>query len=139
MTQVGWEYFEHQADVGIRGFGDTIEAAFQQAAIALTTVITHAEVRAEKSFPVQCTASTIEDLFVDWLNNLIYEMATRNLLIGRSQVKIKGATLKATVWGEGVDVSRHQPAVEVKGATYTELKVKEDENGNWLVQCVLDV
>lgn len=139
MTQKGWEYFEHQADVGIRGFGDTLEEAFQQAAIALTTVITHAEVRAEESFPVQCAASTVEDLFVDWLNNLIYEMATRNLLIGHTQVNILGATLKATVWGEGVDVSRHQPAVEVKGATYTELKVEEDEDGKWLVQCVLDV
>lgn len=139
MKQSGWEHFEHQADVGICGFGDTLEKVFQEAASALTAVITPVEVRAVESFPVSCTASNVEDLFVAWLNNLIYEMATRNLLVGRTEVTIRGTVLNATVWGEQVDVSRHQPAVEVKGATYTELKIQKNEDGNWVVRCVLDV
>jgi tRNA nucleotidyltransferase (CCA-adding enzyme) len=38
-----------------------------------------------------------------------------------------------------VRVERHQPAVEVKGATYTALKVARDEQGRWVAQCVVDV
>jgi SHS2 domain-containing protein len=47
--------------------------------------------------------------------------------------------LRATAWGEPVEVTRHQPAVEVKGATYTELRVQRTEDGGWLAQCVVDV
>jgi len=36
-------------------------------------------------------------------------------------------------------VARHQPTVEVKGATYTELKVAQDALGQWVAQCVVDV
>jgi SHS2 domain-containing protein len=38
-----------------------------------------------------------------------------------------------------VDIGRHKPAVEVKGATYTQLKVARDEAGAWMAQCVVDV
>ena len=35
-----WEHFPHDADIGVRGFGPTVVAAFEQAALALTAVIT---------------------------------------------------------------------------------------------------
>lgn len=63
-------------------------------------------------------------------------MATRQMLFSRFEVHIRSQHLHATVWGEAIDIARHQPAVEVKGATYTELLVKQDENGIWLAQCV---
>ena len=78
-------------------------------------------------------------LLVDWLNALVYEMATRRMLFSRFEVRLDGTRLHATAWGEPVDVARHRPAVEVKGATYTQLKVARDEQGGWLAQCVVDV
>jgi SHS2 domain-containing protein len=77
-------------------------------------------------------------LLVDWLNALVYEMATRHMLFGRFDVAIDGATLKATAWGERVDVARHEPAVEIKGATYTALRL-ERLDGHWVAQCIVDV
>jgi len=73
----GWEHFPHAADVGVRGFGRTAAEAFEQAAIALTAVITTAEIRPAVSVKVQCEAPDIELLFVEWLNAIIYEMAVR--------------------------------------------------------------
>lgn len=35
-----WEHFEHGADIGVRGIGATKASAFEQAALALTGVIT---------------------------------------------------------------------------------------------------
>ncbi len=61
------------------------------------------------------------------------------MLFSRFEVTLEEHRLHATAWGEAVDVSKHQPAVEIKGATYTELKVGRDESGQWLAQCVVDV
>jgi tRNA nucleotidyltransferase (CCA-adding enzyme) len=89
--------------------------------------------------PIVCEAPDDELLLVDWLNALVYEMATRKMLFSRFNVRVNDHLLHATAWGEPVEVARHQPAVEVKGATYTELSVKRDEEGRWVAQCVVDV
>ncbi len=88
---------------------------------------------------MDCEAPDPELLFVDWLNALVFEMATRKMLFSRFHVELNGTQLHATACGEPVDVNRHQPAAEVKGATYTELAVREDEPGKWRAQCVVDV
>ena len=134
-----WELFPHQADIGVRGYGATQAEAFEQAALALTAVIADpAEVSSVESVRITCEAPDAELLLADWLNRLVYEMATRNMLFGRFEVKLQGDRLDAQAWGEPIDAARHRPAVEVKGATYTELKVRE-QDGGWLAQCVVDV
>jgi len=67
------------------------------------------------------------------------EMATRGMLFSRYEARIERTHLVGTAWGESVDVAKHRPAVEVKGATYTSLDVRRDEDGAWLAQCVVDV
>jgi len=139
QSAAGWEHFPHEADVGVRGFGRTAAEAFEQAALALTAVVTHAEVEPKISVEVGCEAPDLELLFVEWLNAIIYEMAVRNMLFGRFSVGIEGTRLEGTLWGESVDVSRHAPASEPKGATYTALRVASDKNGLWSAACVVDV
>jgi tRNA nucleotidyltransferase (CCA-adding enzyme) len=135
-----WEHFAHEADMGVRGFGMTKEEAFEQAALALTAVVTDPKTVTENEVvEITCEAPDDELLFVDWLNALVFEMATRHMLFGRFEVHIDGQRLKGKAWGENVDVVRHQPAVEVKGATYTALRVGQGESGEWLAQCVVDV
>lgn len=134
-----WEHFEHMADIGVRGIGDTLAAAFEQAALAMTAVITDIElIEPRDVLEIACEAPDHEILFADWLNTLIYEMATRRMLFSRFEVAIDGMRLQGRAWGEPVNVARHQPGVEIKGATFTELRVgRLDEL--WLAQCVLDV
>jgi tRNA nucleotidyltransferase (CCA-adding enzyme) len=135
-----WEHFAHGADIGVRGVGPTKPAAFEQIALALTGVVTDpAAVRPLVAVPISCEAPTDDLLLVDWLNALVYEMATRRMLFSAFVVEIDGSRLAATAWGEGVDLARHQPAVEVKGASYTALDVRRLNDGHWLVQCVVDV
>jgi SHS2 domain-containing protein len=136
----GWEHFPHEADTGVRGIGSTKEKAFEGAGLALTAVITDpASVSPQEAVAITCQAPDEELLLVDWLNALVYEMATRNMLFSRFNVRFNDHSLHATAWGEPIEVARHQPAVEVKGATYTELTVKRDEQGRWIAQCVVDV
>jgi SHS2 domain-containing protein len=135
-----WEHFPHDADVGVRGFGPTVATAFEQAALALTSVITDLDsIRTERTVEVHCQAPDIELLLVDWLNALIYEMATRQMLFSEFHVRIDGTVLHGQVIGEKIDVLRHKPAAEIKGATFSELEVAQAADGIWHAQCIVDV
>ena len=135
-----WEHFPHEADMGVRGFGVTKAQAFEQAALALTAVTTdpqQVDPQTERHFT--CNAPDDELLLIDWLNALIYEMACGHMVFGRFDVTITDHHLKAIAHGEPVDRMKHEPAVEIKGATYTELSVREIEGNGWVAQCVVDV
>ncbi|MBH2043624.1 MAG: archease [Comamonadaceae bacterium] len=135
-----WAHFEHRADIGVRGTGPSREAAFEQAALALTAVVTPPErVMPHHRVELACEAADDESLLVAWLNALVYEMAVRRMLFSRFQVVIDGQHLRASAWGEPVSVPRHRPAVEIKGATFTGLRVAPDTHGAWLAQTVVDV
>jgi len=135
-----WEHYAHGADIGVRGIGPTVEEAFEQAAVALAGVITDPSlVELKEEVIIQCQAPDKEVLLVDWLNALVYEMAVRRLILARFHVSIEGNQLDGRAWGEEANVARHEPAVEVKGATYTDLFVGQTSGGAWVAQCVVDV
>ena len=140
MNEPGWEHFEHGADIGVRGYGHSLAEAFSQVALALTAVIAEpATIDSSKPITVQCQAPDDELLLTDWLNAIVYEMAVHKMLFSRFEVEIDNQRLQATLWGEPVSAEKHKPVVEVKGATYTELKVQQGDNGLWLAQCIVDV
>ena len=135
-----WEHFPHGADVGVRGVGRTKQSAFEQAALAMTAVVSDpASVAPDVEVRMSCEAPDEELLLVDWLNALIYEMATRHMLFSRFEVHLDRTQLEGRAWGEKVDSTRHSPAVEIKGATYTALHVQQRPDGRWVAQCVVDV
>ena len=135
-----WEHFAHGADIGLRGVGSTRAQAFEEIALALTAAITSPDaVRARQTVRIECDAPSDDLLLVDWLNALVYEMATRRMLFGAFDVGLDGSRLTGTATGEPVDRARHEPAVEVKGATHTALRVERLADGRWMTECVVDV
>ncbi|MEI8234245.1 MAG: RNA 2',3'-cyclic phosphodiesterase [Verrucomicrobiota bacterium] len=140
MSRERWEHFSHKADIGVRGFGATKEQAFEQAARAAVAVIADVEaVRGEEAIEVACEAPDDELLLVDWLNAVVFEIAVRKMLFSRFAIQIDGHRLHARLWGEKIDLDRHQPCVEIKGATCTETRVFRRKDGTWVAQCVVDV
>jgi SHS2 domain-containing protein len=138
-ASAGWELFHHDADVGVEGRGATVEEAFEQAALALTAIVTDAHIEAHEPVEVSCSRSDLELLLVDWLDAIIFEMSVRKMLFSRYAVRIKDLRLEGTLWGEPVDVANHAPACEPKGATLTALSVGQDRDGLWHARCVVDV
>ena len=135
-----WETFDHGADVGVRGFGPTRERALEQAAVALTAIVTRpAAVAPRRVVEIACEAPADELLLPCWLNAVVYEMATRGMLFSSYRLAIRDGRLWAWAFGEKVDPVRHRPAVEVKGATLSELELRRLDDGSWLAQCVVDV
>ena len=134
-----WEHYEHGADIGVRGLGATKAEAFEQAALAMSAVVCDpAGVVPRERVAIACSAPDDELLLAGWLNALVYEMATRRMLFSRFELRMAEGSLSGEAWGEPVDVARHHPAVEVKGATFTTLLVAE-RDGGWVAQTVVDV
>lgn len=139
-AEAGWKHFEHVADIGVHGRGPTVEDAFEQAALAMTAVAVEPEsVRPIETVMIRCEAPDLEFLLVDWLNALVFEAATRGMLFGEFEVRIEGSILTAAARGERIDMQRHRPAVEIKGATLTALDVSRSPDGLWHARCVVDV
>jgi SHS2 domain-containing protein len=105
---VRWEHFAHGSDVGVRGFGDSAEEAFEQAALALSAVVADISTIAPSgNVEINCDAPDLELLLVSWLNAIIYEMAVRRMVFGKFRVVISGFSLTGTLSGEEVDPERH--------------------------------
>ncbi len=134
-----YETFDHEADIGIRGFGNTVEEAFENAAVALYSVVVNVDaVKAITRRDISVSAPDIELLFVEWLNALLSLSDVERMVFSRFHVKVEGAALRGSAWGEALDRVRHEPKVEAKGATYHMLAVK-NEGGRYVAQCVVDV
>jgi tRNA nucleotidyltransferase (CCA-adding enzyme) len=108
-------HFAHDADIGVRGTGPTIAAAFEQAALAMTAVVSDVDkIRLEETIEIECSAPNKELLLLDWLNAIIFEMATRSMIFGAFKVETDGRRLRGTATGEAISQERHAPAVEIK-------------------------
>src|SRR3990172_1289526 len=135
-----WEHLPHAAYMGGRGIGRTKNEAFEEAAKALVALTTDIEqVSPREKFDVSLSAPDDEQLLVEWLDSLVFEMATRRWVFSRFEVEIEGGTLEGTLWGEPFDERRHTIGVEVKGPTFTELHVGVGDDGLWVAQLIVDV
>lgn len=135
-----FDILEHTADTGIVAYGGNINEAFSNAAKAMFYLITNLGPIVEKTHrDIDIIARDKEELMVDWLNELIYFFDTENLVFKRFEVTVTNAfRLKARVYGEKVDKSRHLLKTGIKAATYHMLKV--DENGDhYMVQVIFDI
>lgn len=137
---IGYETFEHGADIGVRGRGATMSEAFANGARAMFSLMVDDidTVLPKRSLDISCESFDTESLFTAWLNTLLAEADVHHLIFAAFDLEIRDCHVRGTARGEPFDPSRHSRGIEVKGATYTELAVRQDEYG-WLAQCVVDV
>jgi SHS2 domain-containing protein len=134
-----WEHLEHGASLGVRGLGPTKAAAFEQAALALTAVIADPRaVEPSSTVAITCEAADDEALLLAWLNAVIGEMVSRQMLFSRFHVELQPGRLSACASGERAGVERHHRASSVKRATRDELSVRCTPEG-WLAQSLLEL
>ena len=133
-----YEYFEHDADIGVVGRGATVERAFESAAEAMFAVMAEpASLREPAEVSVSFVEDDIDLALVQWLNALLGAARERGLVFRRFSLSRKGSRWEGRAWGEPwrEEIER---GVEVKGATLTMLSVKSGATG-WEARCVVDV
>ena len=141
---MSYTYLDHEADVGIRAVGSTLEEAFQEGAKAMLNYMWDISTIEEmQDVSIECEARDIPELFVEALNEILFKQDVNGLAISRFKVEeIKKADerykLKGVAFGESLDFDKHTVKTEVKAATYAGLRYEEKE-GQHIVQCILDV
>ncbi|MCD6434572.1 MAG: archease [Candidatus Diapherotrites archaeon] len=137
-----FELFEHEADIGIRGFGRSMEEAFRNAAKAMFSVMVDLEdVQTVEQRTIKVSAADAEALLVEFLNSLLSIASMENMLFSEFKVKIEKNSeyvLECVAKGEKINLKRHRPKIEVKAATYSQLAVSK-RNNRWVAQCIVDV
>jgi SHS2 domain-containing protein len=133
-----YDYFEHEADVGIIGRGETVEAAFEAAAAAMFAIMVDLSmIRPETRVCFDFEEQDLEFALITWLNRLLAEARSSGMIFGRFALSRRGQQWSGEAWGEPwrPDLDR---GVEVKGATLTMLSVRQTATG-WEARCVVDV
>ena len=122
-----YELIEHTADVGIKAFGTDLSEAFAHAAQGMFDIITDSSnIDSKGSYHIDLSADDLEQLLVDWLNELLFLQGAKNLVFGEFKVNIdeQDCTLSAKVSGENFDKRKHHMGTEIKAVTYHMLEVK---------------
>ena len=116
----GWEHFEVEADVGVRGWGDTRAAAFAQTTLGVFALLVEpAEVDAREQREVRAQADGPESLLVAWIDECLYVHDIEGFVVREVEMTVCSDTLAhGLLRGEPIDPARHHLGTVVKGATY---------------------
>lgn len=125
MEKKGFRLLDHPADLGIEAYGSDMAEAFEQAAVALVSVIfERSTVDERESRDVELTAADCEHLLVKWLTEVLYLYDGQDFVGRRFEIKnITPTHLKAAIFGEGFDANRHITKLDVKAITYHQLEI----------------
>jgi len=136
-----FELFEHTADIGIRGYGKTIEESFEEAAKAMTSILVDLDtIEEKKTMIVEAEADSLEKLLFEWLNEILAQIDIEGMIFKKFKItKMSENKLEAELTGEELNPEKHHTKTQVKAATYSQLKVYKNENGLWVSQCIVDV
>ena len=142
--KMDFETFEHGADIGVRGYGKTLEEAFQNAAKAMFSIMVEdfeGLGPLGETITVECSSMDMTGLLVAYLNTLLAEADIHRVIfkeftcsIDKDQVSLKGTARGAPFPRDGEGLG-----IEVKGATFTMATVEKDSSGLYTAQCVVDV
>ena len=140
MNKKPYEFIEHTADVGIRVTGKDLKDLFKNAALALFEIIAEkipAKAAGKKSLSIKESSQNIEELFVNWLNDLLSLSAIHGVIFDHFSFRaLTPHSLEAVV--SGVDIKKYRVNTEVKAATYHGLKI-EQTAGGWKAEVIFDV
>lgn len=136
-----YEYLEHTADMGMVVRGKDLSELLMHAAQGLFEAIAVLETVDETvSVEIQLTADAVEELFVEWLDELIFQHETKEIFFKRAEIQQCSETeMVATVYGEPVNFDKHAVYTEIKSVTYHQLQVVQKPDGSWFAQVIFDL
>ena len=133
----GYELLEHQADIGIRAWGDSLGHAYEQTAAGLLEVLGVEPAGRGEARTVRASGRDRAGVLVDFLNELVVLHETEGVAFGAVRVvRLDDSELEAEV---PVAPLAGEPELVVKAATYHQLRVEERADGSGLVEVYLDV
>lgn len=142
ITEVMYKIIDHTADIGIEVEGGTQDELFLRAAQAMFDVMVEnkREFIPSIEVPIEINAPSIEQLFVRWLEELLFVFETRRLVLSNFWIdEINENCMRGLVKGAKFDSTRHVQKLAIKAVTYHKLSVKKDDDGKWRASVIFDI
>nr|XP_037852376.1 protein archease isoform X1 [Chlorocebus sabaeus] len=142
-----YEYLDHTADVQLHAWGDTLEEAFEQCAMAMFGYMTDTgTVEPLQTVEVETQGDDLQSLLFHFLDEWLYKFSADEFFIPREvkvlsidqrnfklrsigeriQIIAKWHSIKPR-WGEEFSLSKHPQGTEVKAITYSAMQVYDEE------------
>ena len=136
-----YEYLEHTADMGLLVRGKNLSELLAHAAQGLfETIAVVGTVDETVSVEIHLTAESVEELFVGWLDELIFRHETEEVFFRRAEIRqCSEMEMSAIVYGEPVNFDKHEVYTEIKSVTYHQLEVVQKGDGSWFAQVIFDL
>lgn len=136
------ETFDHTADLGLKVCGSDLNDLFRTAAEGLfdCIVVNRDAVRPTLAETVELQAEDEADLFLAWLQEVLFRSEIRHVLYASFDVEVAedGRSLRAEIRGEEIDRDRHELDHEVKAITHHGFAVTRTAEG-WVAEVILDI
>jgi SHS2 domain-containing protein len=145
----GFKIIEHPADTGIEVEAANIEDLFEIAAEGMFSIICRTESVGhvlKKTIKLrEVSVLKYDDLLILWLEKLLYIHETSLMLFSKFEIKKlkigQGMSrLDAIIYGEKINLEKHEVFISIKAPTYHKLKVSCDTSGeHWSGRVIFDV
>ena len=135
-----YEIIDHTADIGLKAYGKDLKELFVNVAYGMFDILADLKnVRLKESINIKVKAPNIEELFLSWLSELLYQYNSKRIIFKKFSIdKLSQNSTTAKVKGEKLNLKRHRLKTEIKAVTYHELKVRKVKN-IWQGQVIFDV
>ena len=126
-----YKLISHTADMGLEIFGKNYKELFTNAALGFSNLITDLKkIKTSKIHKINLKAQNIEELFLNWLRELIFLYSAKQLIFKKfSFAKLNEKMLKSTVLGEKIDLTKHGIKIDIKAVTYHQFKIEKTRTG----------
>jgi SHS2 domain-containing protein len=137
-----YKFFPHTADAKFQAFGQTLEETFAHAAIAVASLMWDwQKISRNIAIPVAVEGKSLEQLLVNFLEEILYLLDTRNFLLGFVNTMLLKKKedcwiLRASFAGDEYN-SEYEIFGDVKAITYNEMIIKRQ--APFWVQVVVDI
>ncbi len=135
-----YEVLEHTADIGIRVKSSSLEGLVKNAGLAITDIsVEKQKIQNPEKHKIVITqkAANAEELFVNWLNELLSLSAAESLIFEEIKINQINENFVDAI-AIGTDRINYKTNVEIKAATYHQLKVQKI-NSHWQAEVIFDV
>ncbi|XP_029053296.2 protein archease-like [Osmia bicornis bicornis] len=128
IPPVKYEYLDHTADMQLHAWGDTMEEAFEQCAIAMFELMTDlARVQIKQVHKVEAEGHDMESLLFHFLDELLFMFSAEPYIVAK-KVEIvtfdrENFKITAVAFGEEFTIGKHSQNAEVKAITYSAMQI----------------
>lgn len=137
---MGYEILEHTADVRVRVSGGTFEEFLRSAALAMMNLLCDTKtVRPAQETGFEVEGETKEELLIRMLGEILYINRVEQKVFSAIDLELVGENkVRGTLHGEELDPDRHELELDIKAATYHNLKIRR-VNDRFVAEIVFDI